>query len=665
DAVLKEYAQLKGKPEKLVTARLNKISKYQFHNTSKYTFKKLIGDPDNIAKNLLNYIKGFSDNTRRIFDYFDFEKEIEKLDNANRLFLLLTEFNKVDLHPNRVTNVDMGAIFEELVRKFNEQANEEAGDHFTPREVIRLMVHLLYDTEDSLFTTKGLVRTLYDPTCGTGGMLSVSEEYLQEHAPGTHLELFGQEYNEESWAICCSDMLIKGENTENIIFGDTLGDGKTRDGHPDKKFHYMLANPPFGVEWKPEKDVVTKEHEDLGFDGRFGAGLPRINDGSMLFLLHMMSKMHPAPEQGGEGSRIGIVFNGSPLFTGDAGSGESNIRKWIIENDWLDAIVALPDQMFYNTGIFTYIWIVTNKKKPARKGKVQLIDGSKFFVKMRKSLGNKRNKLGDVAEGEPDHIGTLARIYGEFVDNQTINLLVDGAEKEVVVSKIFDNRAFGFAKMVVERPLRLNFQASRERIALLQAESAFLALAESKKRKDKKIMDREEAEGRQLQADIIAALTAMNGKMLYKSRDEFVKALDKALAKAKLKLATPLKKAVLSALSERDETAEICRDSKGNPEPDSELRDTENVPLPKKIALPIRDEDLPKLVKPCEEYLRKEVLPHVSDAWIDHSKTKVGYEIPLNRHFYVYQPPRELKEIEADIKAIEKDILAMLSEVTT
>lgn len=664
DAVLKEYSKLKGKPEKFVTARLNKITGYQFHNTSKYTFKKLIGEPDNIARNLLNYIKGFSENARKIFDYFDFEKEIEKLDNANRLFLIVSEFNKVDFHPSRVSNVDMGYIFEELVRKFNEQANEEAGDHFTPREVIRLMVHLLYDTEDSLFTTKGLVRTLYDPTCGTGGMLSVSEEYLQEHAPGTHLELFGQEYNEESWAICCADMLIKGEATENIIFGDTLGDGKTSDGHPDKKFHYMLANPPFGVEWKPEKDVVTKEHEALGFSGRFGAGLPRINDGSMLFLLHMISKMHAAPEKGGEGSRIGIVFNGSPLFTGDAGSGESNIRRWIIENDWLDAIVALPDQMFYNTGIFTYIWIVTNKKKPGRKGKVQLIDGTKFFVKMRKSLGNKRNKLGDAAEGEPDHIGALARIYGDCIDNQTVQLQVDGEEKEVVVSKIFDNRAFGFAKMVVERPLRLNFQASRERIERLHEESAFQALAESKKRKDKKAAAREEEEGRQLQAAILAALAAMNGKVLYKNREEFVKALDKALAKARLKLAAPLKKAVLSALSERDETANACRDKEGNPEPDAELRDTENVPLPKGIALPILDKDLPKLVKPCEEYLKREVLPHVPDAWIDHSKTKVGYEIPFNRHFYVYQPPRPLGAIEADIKTIEKEILDMLSQVT-
>ncbi|MEW6595760.1 MAG: class I SAM-dependent DNA methyltransferase [Thermodesulfobacteriota bacterium] len=664
EAVLKEYARLKGQPEKYVSARLNKISGYQFHNTSRYTFRKLLGEPENIAKNLLDHIRGFSGQARRIFEFYKFEQEIEKLDDSNRLFLIVQEFAKVDFHPDQVSNVAMGAIFEELVRKFNEQANEEAGDHFTPREVIRLMVHLLYDTEDNLFNTRGLIRTLYDPTCGTGGMLSVSEEYLKEHAPGAHLELFGQEYNEESWAICCSDMLIKGEATENIIFGDTLGDGKTRDGHLEKKFHYMLANPPFGVEWKPEKDVVTGEHEELGFDGRFGPGLPRINDGSMLFLLHMISKMHPAPEQGGEGSRIGIVFNGSPLFTGDAGSGESNIRKWIIENDWLDAIVALPDQMFYNTGIFTYIWLVTNRKKPQCRGKVQLIDGTKFFVKMRKSLGNKRNKLGDAADGEPDHIGELARIYGEFRHNRTARLPANGGEKEFVVGKIFDNREFGFAKMVVERPLRLNFQASPERIEKLREEKSFQALAESKKRKDKKAAAREEEEGRQLQEAIIAALRALDGDILYKNRDQFLAVLNKALAKTGLKLAAPLRKVVVAALSDRDETADICRDKDGNPEPDSELRDTENVPLPMDIDLPIRDRDLAKLVEPCEEYLKKEVLPHVPDAWIDHAKTRVGYEIPLNRHFYVYQPPRELGEIEADIKKVEQEILAMLAEVT-
>ena len=655
DKVLKRYEQIKETRVKNPEPILNRLAGQRFHNTSKYTFQKIVGDPDNVARNLANYIKGFSSEAREVFEYYSFEQEIAKLEESNRLFLVVKEFAALDLHPERVSNVAMGYIFEELVRRFNEQANEEAGDHFTPREVIRLMVHLLYDTEDKLFNTPHLARTIYDPTCGTGGMLSVSEEYIREHAQDVHLELFGQEYNPEAYAICRSDMLIKGEEPNNIVFGDTLGDGKSGDGHPHKKFHYMLANPPFGVEWKPEEDVVTKEHEDDGFNGRFGPGTPRINDGSLLFLLHMISKRHPAPDEGGEGSRIGIVFNGSPLFTGDAGSGESNIRKWIIENDWLDAVVALPDQLFYNTGIYTYIWIVTNRKPKNRRGKVQLVNAVNFYQKMRKSLGNKRNELSE------EQIAETARIYGGFKHNDSRRLTVDGQEQEVVVSKIFDNREFGYAKMVVERPLRLNFAASTDRIERLYEQSAFKALAESKKRKDGKAKERDEQEGREEQQAIVNALKTLDPNRLYKNREQFVAALDAV----GLKVKAPIKKAILSALSERDETADICRDADGNPEPDPELRDTENVPLPTGIKLPIRDEDLPKLKKPCEEYLAREVLPHVPDAWIDHAKTKVGYEIPLTRHFYKYQPPRPLNEIEADIKALESDIVRMLGEVTS
>lgn len=659
EKVLKKYEQLKETKVKNPEPILNRLVGQRFHNTSKYTFQRLIGDPDNIAKNLLNFIKGFSSEAREVFEYFSFEEEITKLDQSNRLFLVVKEFAAVDLHPDRVSNIEMGYIFEELIRRFNEQANEEAGDHFTPREVIRLMVHLLYDTEDKLFNTPHLARTIYDPTCGTGGMLSVSEEYIRDHAADVHLELFGQEYNPEAYAICRSDMLIKGEEPDNIVFGDTLGDGKSGDGHPHKKFHYMLANPPFGVEWKPEEDVVTKEHEEAGFNGRFGPGLPRINDGSLLFLLHMISKRHPAPDEGGEGSRIGIVFNGSPLFTGDAGSGESDIRKWIIENDWLDAIVALPDQLFYNTGIYTYIWIVTNRKPKNRRGKVQLINAVNFYRKMRKSLGNKRNELSD------EQIAEIARVYGGSKHNDTRRLTVDGQEQEVVVSRIFDNREFGYAKMTVERPLRLNFAASADRIEHLYEQSAFKALAESKKRKDGKVKEREEQEGREEQQAIVNALKTLDPNRLYKNREKFVADLDDALNAAGLKVKAPINKAILNALSERDEAADICRDADGNPEPDPELRDTENVPLPADTKLPIRDEDLPKLEKPCEEYLKREVLPHVPDAWVDHSKTKVGYEIPLTRHFYKYQPPRPLNEIEADIKALEADIVRMLGEVTT
>jgi type I restriction enzyme M protein len=400
DDVLIQYEALKKKDlsEESVQRTLAKIASADrtqpLYNLSPYTFNKLLGDPNGIAKNLTSYIKGFSPKVREIFEKFDFESEIEKLDSANRLFEIIKEFAKVDLHPKQVPNLQMGYVFENLIRRFNEQANEEAGDHFTPREVIRLMAHLVYTDDEDVYTP-GISRTVYDPTCGTGGMLSVSEEYIREHNEQAHLTLFGQEYNPESYAICCSDLLIKDEPLDNIVFGDTLGDGKTSDGHIGKTFHYMLANPPFGVEWKTQQKYVEKEHKDFGFDGRFGPGLPRINDGALLFLLHMISKRKPSPEEGGEGSKIAIVFNGSPLFTGDAGSGESNIRRWIIERDMLDAIVALPDQLFYNTGIYTYVWLVTNRKPTNRRGKVQLIDATRHFQKMKKSLGNKRNELSE------------------------------------------------------------------------------------------------------------------------------------------------------------------------------------------------------------------------------------------------------------------------------
>lgn len=673
DKVLEQYERLKaqGHSDEIITNILGRTADpdraQPLYNTSKFDFQKLLGDPDNIARNLITYINSFSPKAKEIFDKFKFEQEIEKLDNANRLYLIVKEFADIDLHPDKVDNVDMGYVFEELVRKFNEQANEEAGDHFTPREIIRLMAHLVYTFDEDIYKA-GIARTIYDPTCGTGGMLSVSEEYVKEQNKQANLLLYGQEYNEESYAICCADLLIKDEPVDNIIFGDTLGDGKSGDGHAEKKFHYMLANPPFGVEWKTQQTVVEKEHATLGENGRFGAGLPRINDGSLLFLMHMISKMHAAPERGGEGSKIAIVFNGSPLFTGDAGSGESNIRRWIIENDWLDAVVALPDQMFYNTGIFTYIWLVSNRKRPERKGKVQLIDATKHFQKMRKSLGNKRNELSD------DHINEITRLYAEFGDNAVSKFLSNNESKEAIASKIFKNQDFGYLKITVERPLQLNFQASPERIERLKTESAFERLATSQKRKDEKAIQAEQAEGERRQAEIIAILNALDATKLYKNRDQFENALNNAFKKAgAAKLEAPLKKAILNALSERDDTADVCTDSKGRPESDSELRDTELVPLPDNIALPLpigydNKADNTKLLAlvedHCEDYLKREVLPHVKDAWIDHSKTKVGYEIPLNRHFYFYQAPRPLDEIASDIKALESDIIKLLAKVT-
>ncbi|MBU3626596.1 SAM-dependent DNA methyltransferase [Polynucleobacter sp. JS-Safj-400b-B2] len=688
----KKHLEDKGITGPALEKALSRIAaegrKQELFNTSGFTFEKLLGDAPNIAGNLIAYIQGFSPRARDIFDKFEFETEIAKLDEANRLYLIIKEFCSADINlsPKAITNLQMGYLFEELVRKFNEQANEEAGDHFTPREVIRLMVELVFTGEDGIFEP-GIYRSVYDPTAGTGGMLSESEKAAMAKNPQANIELFGQEYNPESYAICCSDLLIKDEPINNLIYGDTLGikDAKNKtngfvphDGHPDKKFHYMLANPPFGVEWKPEEDFVREEYEDQGFSGRFGAGLPRINDGSLLFLQHMISKMHQPPKLvdgkkvGGDGSKIAIVFNGSPLFTGDAGSGESNIRRWIIERDMLDAVVALPDQMFYNTGIYTYVWIVTNKKPAHHQGQVQLIDGTRHLKKMDKSLGNKRNELSD------DHIRELVRLYAEHDHDAESEVLVDGKPERRVCSKLFENREFGFLKITVERPLRLNFQASAERIAKLDEQSAFVNLASSKKRKDDAAYRAEVAAGQETQAAIKAALQGMDSKStddekrLYRNRPAFEAVLDAALKKLPNKLPAPVKKAILAALSERDPKADICLDAKGNPEPDADLRDTEIVALPVDIELPLplgydnetgHDKLLALVKDHCEDYLKAEVLPHVPDAWIDHSKTKVGYEIPITRHFYVYQPPRPLEDIAGEISQLEKDIMAMLSEV--
>ena len=673
DEVLKQYEKLQAQGHsedaihKILGRSASKDREQPLYNTSKYDFNKLLGDSDNIARNLISYINGLSPKAREIFEKFNFEQEIEKLDNSNRLYLIIKEFANIDLHPYKVDNLQMGYVFEELVRKFNEQANEEAGDHFTPREVIDLMAHLVYTGEEDIYKPS-IYRSIYDPTCGTGGMLSVSEKYIRNHNPDVNLGLFGHEYNAESYAICTADLLIKDEPVDNIILGDTLGDGKTGDGHPDKKFHYILANPPFGVEWKTQEAIVKKEHQELGFDGRFGPGTPRINDGALLFLLHMMSKMHNSPQNSGDGSKIAIVFNGSPLFTGDAGSGESNIRRYIIENDLLDAVVALPDQMFYNTGIFTYIWLVSNKKKEDRKGKIQLIDATKHLQKMRKSLGNKRNELS------PDHINEITRLYADFKNDDKSNVVIDGKNEEKICSKIFKNQEFGFLKITVERPLKLNFQVSEERIEKLKLENAFIKLAESKKRKNEKEINEEIKKGKKLQDDILQMLANFDSTRIYKNRDEFTKELNSAIKSANLNFTPQIKKAILNALSAQDETADICLNSKGIPEADSNLRDTELVPLSTNISLPLPIEydakadntQLVELVKDaCEDYLEKEVKPHIPDAWIDYSKTKVGYEIPLNRHFYVYKPPRDLREIESDIKVLEQDIIKMLSNITS
>lgn len=691
-----------------IETMINHRFKLNFHNTSEFTFQNLLGDADKLAANLNNYIAGFSSRARKIIEKFKFDEEIEKLEEANRLFEVVKEVAAVDFHPDRISNIEMGYLFEDLVRRFNEQANEEAGDHFTPREVIKLMVSILF-THDDLVYRDGKVIKIYDPTCGTGGMLSESDKLILDPEtglnPGANLQLFGQEYNPESYAICGSDLMIKGEEVKNIVFGNTLGTGKSKegfvdgDGHPDESFHYMLANPPFGVEWKPEKDNVTREHNEFGFKGRFGPGLPRINDGALLFLMHMISKMRPAPEKGGDGSRIAVVFNGSPLFTGDAGSGESNIRRWIIENDMLEAVIGLPDQLFYNTGIYTYVWIVTNRKRPERAGKIQLINGTEFARKMKKSLGDKRKRLGDGTDGSgnepdgsPNHIAVITRLYADFQHDARMTLgeietNIDPKRdqaKSLCVCKIFDNREFGYLKITVERPLRLNFAVTDERIKRFQTSPFFESLAISLKRKNKAKIEEEILEGKAAQAAILAALQAMKPAFadgqLVKDRKVFEAQLTDAFKAADLMLDLPLKTALLApgGLGEKDPSAEICRDRKGNPEPDADLRDTENVPLPEGIALPlpldyeskknkgkVDVEPLLKLVREhCEAYLKAEVLPYRPDAWIEHSKIKVGYEIPFNRHFYEYEPPRPLDAIEADIEKLEGEIMAMLKEVT-
>ncbi len=618
DKALAKYQSIKGGKVKNLEPVLNRVAGQSFHNISKFTFGKLKGDPANIAKNLSHYIKSFSKHAREIIDHFEFEKHIAKLDEANRLYLLVGKFCEIDLHPNVVPNIQMGYIFEELIRRFNEASNEEAGDHFTPREVIRLMVDLLFLPDNEILTTKGIIKTLCDPACGTGGMLSISEEYMRELNPDATLEVFGQDYNDQAYAICGSDMMIKGHSMENIHFGDSF----TNDKLPQNNFDYMLANPPFGVEWKPEEKEVRKEYEEQGFGGRFGAGLPRINDGSLLFLLHMISKMK-MPKDGG--TRLAIVFNGSPLFTGSAGSGESEIRKWIIENDWLEAVVALPDQLFYNTGISTYLWIITNRKPSRRKGKIQLINAAGFFKKMRKSLGNKRNEICE------DQRAGITRLYGEGKKNEHV--------------RIFDNRDFGYNRITVERPLRLNFAVTPERIESIKSTKAFENLATSKKRKQTKQAQAEIEAGQELQQKIIDALHSTPSDKIWKNREQFNEEIKGAFKKEGVAVPAALSKAIMNAFSERDESADVCLDKDGKPEADTELRDYENIPLKEDI----------------QEYFKREVLPHVPDAWIDESKTKVGYEINFNRYFYKYTLPRSLGEIEGELKQIEKEIADLLS----
>jgi type I restriction enzyme M protein len=654
EKVLAKQAELRDKKLENLDPQLRRVAGFAFYNTSRYDFEKLLADAPHLAANLRNYIAGFSPNMREVLEKFDFDNTISKLDEAGLLFQVLERFKNVDLHPDKIDNPTMGTIFEELIRKFNEALNENPGEHFTPRDVVHLMVDLMLAGDSDRIRRKGIVCTVYDPCCGSGGMLMITKEHitvgLRKNGdllrppinPNAEIHLFGQEVNPETWAVSKSDLFMKdptGRDADNIAYGSVLSNDK----HAGRNFDYVIANPPYGKDWKRDEDAVRAEHE-RGAAGRFAPGLPRISDGQLLFLLHMLAHAK-APKDGG--SRIAIIMNGSPLFTGDAGSGESEIRRYILEHDLLEALIALPEQLFYNTGIATYVWVVTNRKAEARKGKVQLIDASGFWVPMRKSLGDKRREI------PPERAQDILKILAGFKDGETRKVAKDGKEEEVVVSRIFPTTHFGFRKITVERPLKLNFQASEERIARVEEEKGFQALAQSKKKGAAGA--KEQAEGRALQEAIRKLLRTLPATLV-KDRDEFERLLDAAARKAGVKLPTPARKAILSALSERDETAAICRDKEGNPEPDPELRDTESVPLAERV----------------EAFFEREVKPHVPDAWIDTSRRDprdgevglVGYEINFNRYFYRYTPPRPLEEIESDIRAIEGDIMRMLAEVT-
>jgi len=620
---------------------LRKASGFAFYNTSEYDFDKLIADAPNVASNLHKYISGFSENMREVIEKFDFDNTISKLAEAGLLFKVLERFRNVDLHPNVIDNATMGTIFEELIRRFNEALNENPGEHFTPRDVVHLMADLLLAGDEHRIQGPGVVRKVYDPCCGSGGMLTITKEHIKAGIrkngeqlkapinPQADIHLFGQEVNPETFAVCKSDLYMKstdGRDAENIAYGSTL----SNDRHEQYRFDYMITNPPYGKDWKMDQEAVKAEHE-RGSAGRFGAGLPRISDGQLLFLQHMLSHITPVADGG---SRVAIIMNGSPLFTGGAGSGESEIRRWILENDWLEALVALPEQMFYNTGIATYVWVLSNRKAPERRGKVQLIDATSFWVPMRKSLGDKRREIPN------DKAAEILSILELF--------------KEGEFSKIFPTTQFGYRRITVERPLQLNFQASSERIERLNDERAFQRLAESKKR-NPEVKAQEEELGRRQQEKILEMLVGLPNT-LFKDRPSFEKVLHAVAATHRIKLDASLRKAILNALSERDGTAAICRDSKGNPEPDTNLRDTENVPLSESV----------------EAFFEREVKPHVPQAWIDESKRDakdgqvgiVGYEINFNRYFYTYEPPRPLEEIEVDIKKLEGEVIDMLREVT-
>ena len=605
----------------------------QIYNASEFTFMQMRDeDAGHLRANLVDYLLGFSPNVRDIFvEKFKFTEILKDLDDKGLLWQVFDRFCQIDLHPEKVQNIEMGYLFEELIRRFSEMSNETAGEHFTPREVVRLLVDLLIGCDEEALAGKGIIRRVYDPACGTGGMLSIAEWAMRQANDGLHVDLFGQELNGESFATCKSDMLIKGHDASRIAYGNTLTD----DQHRGETFHYMLSNPPYGVDWKKSATVIRQEAEDEGHAGRFGAGLPRISDGQLLFVQHMISKMRDDER----GSRIGIVMNGSPLFTGGAGSGESEIRRWMLENDWVEAIIALPTDLFYNTGIQTYIWILSNRKEPDRRGKVQLIDasGERFWQSMRKSLGSKRRLIPDEARAE------IVRIYDEFLN---------GESGYGDVSKIFPTTAFGYREIRVERPLRLRIDLSDQKVSALYRPVPQVDAPPHLLFKDLSSKFKLKTGAQNL--ILVGFIYGRKGRA-WNSRDDFLDDLTSYAKLHEVKFPAPTLKELIGYFGETDPEAEICHDPKGRPEPDPKLPDHELVPL---------DEV-------WETYFEREVLPFVPDAWVDETHTdptdgdvgRVGYEINFNRYFYQYVPPRPLAEIDAELKALEAEIAGLLKEV--
>ncbi|HBG7833233.1 TPA: SAM-dependent DNA methyltransferase [Clostridioides difficile] len=618
-SVYKEYDFLpEEEKDKLVIVDLkeNHNIDLQFYNVSDFTWKKLLDDSENIKSNFEEYLNGFSNSVKEIIGKFKFKDEIAQLDKKDKLYAVLSKMYEVDLHINSVSNNEMGYIYEEMLRRFTE--NSAAGEQYTPREVIRLCMEMLFMGKENFLTEEGKVISIADFCCGTGGMLSIAEDYVEKVNPSAIVNVYGQELLDESFAICQADMIMKGQNPDNIRLGNTL----TQDRFSGEKIRFLISNPPFGVTWKDEEKKV-KEEADLGFDGRFGAGTPRVSDGSLLFLQNMISKMYDDEE----GSRIAIIFNGSPLFTGDAGSGESNIRKWIIEKDLLEGIIALPTDMFYNTGIATYIWVLTNKKEDKRKGKIQLVNASEYYQLMRKSLGNKRKEIS------LEQIEEIKEIYERFEESEN--------------SKIFDNEGFGYRKVTIERPLKLSFRVNEEAIENVKNTTQFINLSVSKK-KDEEVKVKEEAEGRVKQDKLLKLLESFDSEFEYMKRDKFIKDLKSKSKLYDVALSAGLIKAIVNAIGVRNEDAVVCKDAKGNIESDSSLKDTESIALKEDVY----------------EYFEKEVKPHVEDAYIDESSIdNIGYEIPFTRYFYKYEKLKSFDDIMKEVESLESEIALEIRKV--